>query len=74
MGIKQVDLAGHYHFFEVKLVAANAFHDHHATGVVLINAFDHDVFAGGLPIWVLRNMASVRLITERPEFRFCLHS
>ena len=72
--IKQKDLAWHDDLLEIKVAATNAFQDHHATGVVLINAFDHDVFAGGKPIWVLRNMASVRLITERPEFRFCLDS
>jgi hypothetical protein len=49
--IKQEDLAGHNHFFEVKLTADNAFHDQHAIGVVLVNAFDHDVLIRGQPIW-----------------------
>ena len=49
--IKQEDLAWHDHLLEKKLAATNAFQDHHATGVVLVNAFDHDVFTGGVPIW-----------------------
>ena len=70
--IKQKYLAWHDDLLEVKLTAANAFHNHHATGVVLVNAFDHDVFTGGQPIWDLQNKASVRLITKKLEFRFCL--
>ena len=70
--IKQKDLAWHDDLLEIKVAATNAFQDHHATGVVLINAFDHDVFIRGQPIWALGNKASVRFITKRAGFRFCL--
>jgi hypothetical protein len=70
--IKQKYLAWHDDLLEVKLTAANAFHNHHATGVVLVNAFDHDVFTRGQPIWALENKVSVRLITKKLGFRFCL--
>ena len=70
--VKQKDLAGHDDLLEVKLFAANAFKDQHATGVVLINALNHDVFTRGQPIWALENKVSVRLITKKLGFRFCL--
>ena len=70
--IKQKYLAWHDDLLEVKLTAANAFHNHHATGVVLVNAFDHDVFTRGEPIWAFEDKVSVRLITKKLGFRFCL--
>ena len=70
--IKQKYLAWHDDLLEVKLTATNAFHNHHATGVVLVNAFDHDVFTREVPIWDPWNKASVRLITKKLGFRFCL--
>ena len=70
--IKQKDLAWHDDLLEVKPTATNAFHNHHATGVVLVNALNHDVFTRGQPIWALENKVSVRLITKKLGFRFCL--
>ena len=54
------------------MFAANASKDQHATGVVLVNALNHDVFTRGQPIWALENKVSVRLITKKLGFRFCL--
>ena len=54
------------------MFAANAFKDQHATGVVLVNALNHDVFTRGQPIWAFENKVSVRLITKKLGFRFCL--
>ena len=54
------------------MFAANAFKDQHATGVVLVNALNHDVFTRGQPIWALENKVSDRLITKKLGFRFCL--
>ena len=70
--IKQKDLAWHDDLLEIKVPATNAFKDQHATGVVLINALNHDVFTRGQPIWALENKVSVRLITKKLGFRFCL--
>ena len=70
--IKQKDLAWHDDLLEIKVPATNAFKDQHATGVVLVNALNHDFFIRGQPIWALDNKVSVRLITKKPGFRFCL--
>jgi hypothetical protein len=70
--IKQKDLAWHDDLLEIKVPATNAFKDQHATGVVLVNALNHDVFTRGQPIWALENKVSVRLITKKLGFRFCL--
>ena len=41
---------------------ANASHDHHAAGVILINAFDHDVFIRGYSIWAQSTLNDLPLL------------
>ena len=42
-GLEPERLGRHHHLFSIEVIGADAFHDHHSVGVILIDALNHQI-------------------------------